>query len=225
MSPSEAQRPRRPIAIVGAGNLETAKLIAAINRVEPRWELVGYVDDDPATWGRCLEDRRVIGGVEELLAGELAAAAAAVSIGATRARREIVERLAGADERFATLVHPGVDLGGVTVGPGALVCEGAILSPGVRVDAHALISFRAVVAHDAHVGAFCNLTPGVIVNGRCRLGEGVYVGSGAVILPGVRVGAWATVGAGSVVTRKVASGATVFGVPARSLGPAGGDGA
>ncbi|MCP4656375.1 MAG: hypothetical protein GY856_13260 [bacterium] len=217
MSQPNTQRARRPIVIVGAGNLETAKLIRAINRVEERWDLVGYVDDDPVTWGRELADRRVVGGVEELLAGELADAAITVSVGATGARREIFERLGGAAERFATLVHPGVDLWGVTVEPGALVFDGVILSPGVRVGPHALVSFRAVVAHDSHVGAFCNLTPGVIVNGRCRLEDGVHVGTGAVILPGVKVGAWATVGAGSVVTRKVASGATVFGVPARSL--------
>jgi maltose O-acetyltransferase len=41
------------------------------------------------------------------------------------------------------------------------------------------------------------------------------IGSGAVILGGVTVGAGALVGAGAVVTRDVAAGATVTGVPAR----------
>jgi acetyltransferase-like isoleucine patch superfamily enzyme len=43
------------------------------------------------------------------------------------------------------------------------------------------------------------------------------IGSGAVILGGVRIGARALVGAGAVVTRDVAPGATVAGVPARSV--------
>lgn len=42
------------------------------------------------------------------------------------------------------------------------------------------------------------------------------IGSGAVILGGVRIGAGALVGAGAVVTRDVAPGDTVAGVPARS---------
>ena len=46
--------------------------------------------------------------------------------------------------------------------------------------------------------------------------DGAAIGSGAVILGGVTIGAGALVGAGAVVTRDVAAGATVAGVPARS---------
>ena len=42
------------------------------------------------------------------------------------------------------------------------------------------------------------------------------IGSGAVILGGVRIGTGAIVGAGAVVTRDVAPGETVVGVPARA---------
>ena len=45
------------------------------------------------------------------------------------------------------------------------------------------------------------------------------IGSGAVIMGGVRIGEGALVGAGAVVTRDVAPGETVAGVPARLLPP------
>jgi UDP-2-acetamido-3-amino-2,3-dideoxy-glucuronate N-acetyltransferase len=47
--------------------------------------------------------------------------------------------------------------------------------------------------------------------------DGAAIGSGAVVLGGVTIGAGAMVGAGAVVTRDVAAGATVAGVPARAM--------
>lgn len=48
--------------------------------------------------------------------------------------------------------------------------------------------------------------------------RGSFVGAGATILAGVTVGPEAFVGAAALVNRDVASGATVVGVPARSIG-------
>jgi acetyltransferase-like isoleucine patch superfamily enzyme len=55
-----------------------------------------------------------------------------------------------------------------------------------------------------------------------RVKRGASIGSGATILCGVTIGEDAMVGAGAVVTRDVAPGATVAGVPARVMLRAGG---
>lgn len=47
------------------------------------------------------------------------------------------------------------------------------------------------------------------------IGADCWIGGGAVVLPGVTVGKGATIGANAVVTRDVAPGATVVGIPAR----------
>ncbi len=49
------------------------------------------------------------------------------------------------------------------------------------------------------------------------LGADVWIGAGAIVMPGVSIGDAAIVGAGAVVTRDVAPGARVVGVPARPL--------
>lgn len=49
------------------------------------------------------------------------------------------------------------------------------------------------------------------------IGRNVWIGRGATILPGVSIGDGAVVGANAVVTRPVAAGAVVVGVPARPL--------
>ncbi len=50
-----------------------------------------------------------------------------------------------------------------------------------------------------------------------RVKRGASIGSGAVILCGITIGARAMIGAGAVVTRDVADGDTVVGVPARVM--------
>jgi acetyltransferase-like isoleucine patch superfamily enzyme len=50
-----------------------------------------------------------------------------------------------------------------------------------------------------------------------RIGRDVWIGRGAVVLAGVEIGDGAVVGANAVVTRSVAAGQTVVGVPARPL--------
>ncbi len=49
------------------------------------------------------------------------------------------------------------------------------------------------------------------------IGARVWIGEGSLIMPGVSIGEGAIVGGGSVVTRDVAAGAVVAGVPARVI--------
>jgi serine O-acetyltransferase len=49
------------------------------------------------------------------------------------------------------------------------------------------------------------------------IGDGVIIGSGAAVLGPITVGARARIGANSVVTRDVPEGATMVGIPARSV--------
>ena len=49
------------------------------------------------------------------------------------------------------------------------------------------------------------------------IGEDTWIGIGAIILPGIRISKQSVVGAGSVVTKDVAAGTVVAGVPAKPL--------
>lgn len=81
---------------------------------------------------------------------------------------------------------------GVNIGPGAMI-----------------------VAHDSSYHCINPEVP--ILFGRVTIRKNGYIGARAVILPGVTVGEGAIVAAGAVVTKDVAPGTIVAGVPAKYL--------
>ena len=70
--------------------------------------------------------------------------------------------------------------------------------------------------HNAHNDGTLITESGITKLG-IRIEENVWIGAGARILDGVTIGRDSVVGAGSVVTRNVAPGSRVVGVPARPL--------
>ena len=88
-----------------------------------------------------------------------------------------------------------------------------------------------VIGEDCMIGPGCYLTdhdhgvvPGEtpgdqpLISSPTRVGNRVWLGAHVVILKGVTIGDDAVVAAGAVVTKNVAAGARVAGVPARPLG-------
>jgi|AGTN01.1.fsa_nt_gi Acetyltransferase (isoleucine patch superfamily) len=80
----------------------------------------------------------------------------------------------------------------------------------LTIEDHAVISSGCMIfAHDVS-------TEEATV-GEITIKRGAYIGMGAMILPGVTIGEKAIVGAGAVVTKDVAPGTVVVGVPARPI--------
>jgi acetyltransferase-like isoleucine patch superfamily enzyme len=121
---------------------------------------------------------------------------------------------------------------GTRIGPFVEIQRGVVIGERCKISSHTFVCDGVTIEDEVFVGhgvMFVNDKRPVATNAageltsaddwkllRTVVERGASIGSGAIVLGGVRVGAGALVGAGAVVTRDVAPGATVAGVPARS---------
>ena len=180
--------------------------------------VVGFVDDNPALWGRQWMGLPVLGPIAAM--GDIEHDALFIGIGNNRTRKRLYDAFAAGGERFATVRHPSAVIGrGCSIGPGTYIGPCAVVGVCTTIGANVVLNGGGVLGHHNVIGDHAHIAPGVDTTGDVRIGAGALVGAGAAIIPGCTVGAWCVVGAGAVVTRAVPDGATVAGVPARSRKP------
>jgi sugar O-acyltransferase (sialic acid O-acetyltransferase NeuD family) len=212
---------RRPLLIVGAGGFgrETAEGDRAAEEERPRWDLLGFLDDDPMLQGQEVEGIPVVGPLSAV--ERLADAMLVVSVGHPGnyyARQRIVRRLALDPSRYATIVHPAAVVPpSAELGRGTVLLATVVATTGVRIGAHVAVMPGVVLTYDDSVADYATLGAGVRLAGGVRIREGAYVGAGALVREHRTVGAWALVGMGAVVTDDVPAREVWAGVPARFL--------
>ncbi len=112
-----------------------------------------------------------------------------------------------------------LELLGDFVGPGSVV----VARRSVRVGPGTLVAEMCVLRDSDHARAQDGtLDPVAHDSAAVSVGSHCWLGARVTVLKGVSIGDGSTAGAGAVVTRDVAAGSTVVGVPARALGGDGG---
>jgi len=205
----------KQLVIVGAGGFGR-EVLAWCRVALAEFTVRGFVDDNPAVASNGLLRAPYLGSFETYEPRRDDAFICAIGRPAVRLR--IAAAVAAKGGRFATLVHPAAIVAeGAWLEEGAIICPFALVSVDARVGAGAVVYYHSSVDHDVVVGPATQISGHCDIAGGATLGTGVFLGSHACVLPRIQVGDHAIVGAGAVVTRPVASGTTVAGVPARPV--------
>jgi serine O-acetyltransferase len=112
--------------------------------------------------------------------------------------------------------HIARSLTAIDIHPGAIIGRNFFIDHGfVVIGETARIGDDVTIYQHVTLGG-TNPADGVKGKRHPTIGDGVIIGSGAAVLGPIHVGPRARIGANAVVTRDVAEGATMVGIPARS---------
>ncbi len=196
-----------------------AKVVLELCEADLELTVIGLIDDMPENRGRSVRGLKVLGGIDDLQRLRAQGAEGVLlGFGAPRGRGDIARGIVRAGLALPVVRHATVQVApSARCEPGAQLLCGVIVGSDALVGEAAMVNTAAVLDHDVHLEAGAVIAPNATIGGRVKVGMEAFVGAGATILPDRTVGRGATVGAGAVVTRDVAPGAVVAGVPAIPL--------
>lgn len=210
----------KDLIIFGASGFgrEAAWLVERINKVEPTWNLLGFMDDNDSIQGTEINGYKVLGKIGDI--NKYSNAYFICAVGASKIREKIVKNMKGINPavKFGTVIDPSVELSDhVTVGEGTIICAHTIITVNIFIGNHVIINLDCTIGHDAILNDFVTLYPSVNVSGITEIGYCSELGTGMQIIQGKKVGDCSMVGAGAVVVRDIPDKCTAVGSPAKPI--------
>jgi len=200
------------VLVLGSGG--HGKVVATILLTQ-HIPLLGFLDNNPATWGTTILGLPVFGPIH--IYPDFAPDGLVMGIGDNTVRQNVVQRLGQkAHHLWINAIHPNASVSpSVYLGRGIVIAAGAIVDPSSLIHDHVILNTASRVAQDCEIRNFAHIAPGSHLAGGITVGQGVLIGIGAAVTPDHEVGDWAVVGAGALVVRDVPASVTAKGVPAR----------
>jgi sugar O-acyltransferase (sialic acid O-acetyltransferase NeuD family) len=211
----------KDLVIIGAGGSgrEVAEAIEDINSLGRRWNLLGFLDDDPDKQRREYNGYPVLGPISSAI--NYPTCQFVVVLGSHRDLRltqRVVARLSLESSRFATIIHPSAKVSRYAeIAAGTVVLQDCIITVNTRIGKYVLIMFGVSIAHDCTIGDYVVIAPKANICGSVTIHEGCYIGASATIMQKVEVGPWSCAGMAAAVRANVPPQTTAVGNPARLL--------
>ncbi len=140
------------------------------------------------------------------------------AIGKVNDRKKTVKIIQAKGGKFINLIHPTVILSpSVKLGIGIAIKAFCSLSSDVAVGDFTFLQSSVILGHDVKIGSYCQVNSFSFFAGHSCVKDNCTINAGARLIQNVVIEENSIVGMGSVVLKRVKSGTTVFGNPAKKI--------
>ncbi len=201
------------IAAGGCGR-EVLQWAKDINKIEQRWDIKGFIDDNLNALGGLKCDVSVISKIDEY---DIQPDDEFICcIGNSIVRKKIVDQMKSRGAVFTTIIHPNAVIAETcTIGEGTVIYPYALISDNAIIGDQCIINMYSSVAHDSELDEYCTISAHCDITGMCTLGKNVFMGTTSNMVPSSKIGDDAYICAGSTVMGRVRAGKKVLGNPAK----------
>ncbi|MBR3123867.1 MAG: hypothetical protein IKF42_00325 [Mogibacterium sp.] len=174
------------IVIIGAGDLgkEVVWLIEDINKKEPTYLILGFLDDDKVKTGTDFYGYRVLGSIDQL--EELAErfpVSAVIAIQDGVARKKIVEDHK-AFQSWESIIHPTAVIASTSpIGRGSIVFPQVTVSVDTKLGEFLLLYIHSTVCNDCLVHGYVSVMSGSTISEHAEIAEGCLLTAGFTVKP------------------------------------------
>jgi len=210
----------KKIAIIGAGGFgrEVHMLIEQINKVDAKFEFVGYFDDGIEK-GALINGFPILGTTADI--NEVDYKLGIVSaIGEPSIKEDLLNSINNPLIDYPILIHPSAFIGNrdfVQIGEGSIITAGVIITININIGKHVILNLATTIGHDTSIGNYSSFMPNTNISGEVIINKCVYVGTGAKIINQLEIGEYSIIGAGAVVAKSLPANCTAVGIPAKVI--------
>lgn len=200
------------IVIIGAGDLgkEVVWLIEDINKHDPTYLILGFLDDDSGKIGHEFYGYKVLGTIdqlEEIAQHNLISAVTAIQNGSVR--KGITEAHRGFNN-WESIVHPTTVIASTShVGRGCVIFPQVTISVDTQIGDFDLFYIHSTVCNDCKIGDFVSIMSGVSVSEHVEIGDECFLAAGCTVYPHKKLGRKVEVGVEATASKNYADGEEV----------------
>lgn len=206
------------LVIVGAGGMGRSVFCIATGSIgyATEFQIKGFIDDDLQSLRGFENYPPLLGTIEgyEICKDDVFVC----SIGNTKTKKIICEKLKARGATFQTLIHKtAIVRQNAKIGDGSIIADFASVGADCTIGENTLIQTFSIAAHDCKIGNYVRIDTHSTCVGGVVVEDCATIHTTAVVSHKVVVGEGAVVAACSFVIKKVKPNTTVYGNPAKVL--------